>query len=59
MNETAMTGKPMELQDMAKMLKGMKSEAKNNLLFLMTGMELQKSVEHEGERKEEAPKVMG
>lgn len=51
MNE-AIAGKPMELQDMAQMLKGMKSEAKNNLLFLMTGMELQKTVDTGKEKAE-------
>jgi hypothetical protein len=44
----------MGLADMALLLKGMKPDTKNNLLFLMTGMELQAAMDKEGsDRKDE------
>ena len=51
MNETITKSQSLKTSDMALLLKSMKTETKNNLLFLMTGMELQAAMEKDRQKQ--------
>ena len=52
MSEATITkSQSLKPSDMALLLKSMKTETKNNLLFLMTGMELQAAMDKDNQKQ--------